>query len=162
MDLRRVLIFLGFAFGIAWLTGLVIYLTGGLTDSPKIVPGISLALVLLAIPYMCAPALAHVLTRLVIRSGSPAAHIGPGITQVGGQVRIEALAHFLEHKFHQFETAQLEQALPNLARADMALLHIKAARGPFGQEIIRIANPHQFFSQLLHFGLGMGRLRLKK
>ena len=58
-----------FAFGIAWITGLIIYLTGGLTNSPQIVPGISLALVLLATAYMWAPALGNILTRLITREG---------------------------------------------------------------------------------------------
>ena len=68
-DTRRIIIFLGFAFGIAWLTGLVIYLTGGLANSPQIAPGISLALVLLATVYMGAPAIGNILTRLVTREG---------------------------------------------------------------------------------------------
>src|SRR5512142_2255945 len=67
MNTKRILIFLAFSFGIAWLTGLVIYLTGGLANSPQILPGISLALVLLATTYMGAPALGHILTRLVTR-----------------------------------------------------------------------------------------------
>ena len=69
IDSRRIIIFLAFAFGIAWITGLVIYLTGGLTNSPQIVPGISLALVLLATAYMWAPALGNILTRLITREG---------------------------------------------------------------------------------------------
>jgi len=71
-DTRRILIFLLFAFGIAWATGLAIYLTGGLQDSPPLIPGgppITLALILLAGPYMFAPALAHILTRLITREG---------------------------------------------------------------------------------------------
>jgi membrane protease YdiL (CAAX protease family) len=68
-DTRRIIIFLGFAFGIAWITGLVIYLTGGLTNSPQILPGISLALVLMATFYMWAPALGNILTRLITREG---------------------------------------------------------------------------------------------
>jgi len=69
IDSRRIIIFLAFAFGIAWITGLVIYLTGGLTNSPQIVPGISLALVLLATAYMWAPALGNILTRVITREG---------------------------------------------------------------------------------------------
>lgn len=68
-DTRRIIIFLSFAFGIAWITGLIIYLTGGLVNSPQIVPGISLALVLLATAYMWAPAVGNILTRLVTREG---------------------------------------------------------------------------------------------
>ncbi len=68
-DKRRIFIFLGLAFGIAWITGLIIYLTGGLINSPQIVPGISLALALLATAYMWAPALGNILTRLVTGEG---------------------------------------------------------------------------------------------
>lgn len=69
VDVRRVLIYLGLAFGIAWATSLVIYLTGGLGQSPMLFPeaGVSLALVLLAGPVMWAPAIAHGLTRLLTR-----------------------------------------------------------------------------------------------
>ena len=76
-DTRRILIFLAFAFGIAWLTGLVIYLTGGLVNSPLLAPGISLALVLLASFYMWAPALANILTRLITREGWANAGLRP-------------------------------------------------------------------------------------
>jgi membrane protease YdiL (CAAX protease family) len=69
LDTRRLAIYLGFAFGIAWSTGLVIYLNGGLINSPQIAPGISLALVLMATVYMWAPALGNILTRLVTREG---------------------------------------------------------------------------------------------
>ena len=65
-DQKRVWIFLGFAFGISWVTGLVIYLTGGLQNSPMLsVEGtsFSLAYLLLATTYMFGPALANLLTR---------------------------------------------------------------------------------------------------
>jgi membrane protease YdiL (CAAX protease family) len=69
IDTRRTLIFLAFTFGIAWLTGLVIYLTGGLVNSPAISANFTLALVLMATTYMWAPALAHILTRWITREG---------------------------------------------------------------------------------------------
>jgi membrane protease YdiL (CAAX protease family) len=69
IDTRRIILFLGFAFGIAWITGLIIYLTGGLTNSPQIAPGISLALILMATVYMWAPALGNILTHLITREG---------------------------------------------------------------------------------------------
>jgi membrane protease YdiL (CAAX protease family) len=69
VDTRRVAIFLALAFGIAWITGLIIYLNGGLVNSPKLAPGIPLALILLAVPYMWAPATANILTRLITREG---------------------------------------------------------------------------------------------
>ncbi len=69
LDTRRIVIFLVLAFGIAWLTGLVIYLTGGLVNSRKVGPGLPLAFILLAFPYMWAPAIANILTRLITREG---------------------------------------------------------------------------------------------
>src|SRR5512140_278252 len=69
IDRRRIYIFLAFAFGIAWTTSLVIYLTGGLTHSPELAPGLPLAFVLMATAYMWAPALANILPRLITREG---------------------------------------------------------------------------------------------
>ena len=68
---KRVLIYIAFAYTIAWLTALVIYLRGGLIDSPEVVPGsgITEATALLATGYMFAPAISHILTRLVTREG---------------------------------------------------------------------------------------------
>lgn len=79
LDMKRITIFLTFAFGIAWLNGLIIYLTGGLVDSPEIIPGsgITISLVLLAGGYMWAPALAHILTRLITREGWKDTYLRP-------------------------------------------------------------------------------------
>jgi membrane protease YdiL (CAAX protease family) len=76
---RRVLIYLAISFGIAWATSLVVYLTGGLQDSPMLIPAanVSLALVLLAVPVMWAPALAHVLARLLTKEGWQGATLRP-------------------------------------------------------------------------------------
>jgi len=67
---KPITIFLIFAFGISWLFGLVIFLTGQVVNSPELIPGtgITLAFVLTATGYMWGPALAHILTRLVTRS----------------------------------------------------------------------------------------------
>lgn len=87
LDTRRILIFLAFAFGIAWATALVIYLTGGLADSPVVVevPRMTLALILLATSYMGAPALAHVVTRLVTREGWHDTTLRPHFTRQHGE-----------------------------------------------------------------------------
>lgn len=79
VDARRILIYVGFAFGIAWATSLVIYLTGGLGQSPMLFPelGVSLALVLLTGPFMWAPAIAHVLTRVITREGWERPYLRP-------------------------------------------------------------------------------------
>ncbi len=79
VDVKRISIFLGFAFGIAWLNGLVIHLTGGLVHGPEIVrgSGITVSLVLLAGGYMWAPTWAHLLTRLVTREGWSDTYLRP-------------------------------------------------------------------------------------
>ena len=80
LDTKRILIFLAFAFGIAWAAGLVIYLNGGLSNSPQILPGgITLALALMATVYMGAPALANVFTRLITREGWKNTMLRPNI-----------------------------------------------------------------------------------
>lgn len=79
VDTKRVIIFLLFAFGIAWLAALVIYLTGGLANSPVVIPQprVTLALLLMATAYMWAPALAHILTRLITREGWHPVYLRP-------------------------------------------------------------------------------------
>jgi membrane protease YdiL (CAAX protease family) len=71
LDKKRLLIFLAFAFGIAWAGALVIALTGGIAGSRPLVPGsnYTYAVVLMATVYMGAPAIAHVLTRLITHEG---------------------------------------------------------------------------------------------
>lgn len=70
VDWKRVLIFIAFAFGIAWLVALGLYLTGGLTGTPYTVT-------ILAVGYMGAPALAHILTRLITREGWQGLYLRP-------------------------------------------------------------------------------------
>ncbi|UYN92503.1 MAG: ATP-binding cassette domain-containing protein [Anaerolineales bacterium] len=71
LDTRRIWIFVGLAFGICWAIAGVIYLNGGLVNSPEILPGtgITLATALLALGCMWAPAVAHLLTRVITREG---------------------------------------------------------------------------------------------
>ena len=71
LDIRRLSIFLLFAFGIAWLTAWFIARSGGIVNSPMLVPGLRLrlAVVLIAVLYMSAPALANVFTRVTTREG---------------------------------------------------------------------------------------------
>ncbi|NMB61521.1 MAG: CPBP family intramembrane metalloprotease [Chloroflexi bacterium] len=68
---KRLTLFLIFAFGISWITGLVIYLTGGLTNSLIVIESgsISLAYILLASAYMWGPAIANILTRFITKEG---------------------------------------------------------------------------------------------
>lgn len=71
LNKRRIKLFLAFAFGISWLTALVIYLTGGLLNSPIVIESgsITLAYILLASVYMWGPAIANVATRLITKEG---------------------------------------------------------------------------------------------
>lgn len=81
VDIKRIGIYLAWAFGLAWALALMIYLTGGLTNSPVLLatPRVTLAVVLLAGGYMFAPTAAHILTRLITREGSQALYVWPRI-----------------------------------------------------------------------------------
>ena len=71
-DKQRIYLYSAFTFGIAWATALIIYLTGGLTNSPIYSIGglqINLATILLATIYMFSPAIANFLTRLITKEG---------------------------------------------------------------------------------------------
>ncbi|MBE0671026.1 MAG: CPBP family intramembrane metalloprotease [Anaerolineales bacterium] len=70
VDWKRVWIYIAFAFGIAWLVALALYLTGGLTPTP-------VTLIALGGGYMLAPALAHILTRLITREGWQGLYLQP-------------------------------------------------------------------------------------
>lgn len=79
-DQSRILIFLALAFGISWATGAVIYLTGGLQNSPALeFEGVelSLAFILLATSYMFGPAIANILTRWITKEGSESLLLRP-------------------------------------------------------------------------------------
>lgn len=69
LDTKRITLYIVFAYGISWAVALVILLRGGLANSPEIAPGFTEALLLTAVGYMVAPAIAHVLTRLLTREG---------------------------------------------------------------------------------------------
>jgi membrane protease YdiL (CAAX protease family) len=71
LERKRIYIFIAIAFGLAWIVGLVVYLTGGIVNSPEIIPGtqITLAYVLIAVAYMWAPGLANIFTRIITREG---------------------------------------------------------------------------------------------
>jgi membrane protease YdiL (CAAX protease family) len=77
---QRIFLFLILAFGISWLTALIIYLTGGLTNSPIIAienSEISLAYILLATTYMFGPAIANILTRIITHEGKTSLGLRP-------------------------------------------------------------------------------------
>ncbi len=93
LDTKRILLFLLFAFGIAWAAALVVYLRGGLANSPVLLPGtaITQATAIIALGYMWAPALAHLFTRLLTREGWK----DTGLRVSGGSWLPWALAWFL-------------------------------------------------------------------
>lgn len=76
---RRVATFLVVAFGLSGLTALVVYLTGGLTDSPRVAFGLPLWLVLVSTFYMFSPAVANVVTRVVTDEGWENLRIRPAL-----------------------------------------------------------------------------------
>ena len=79
LDTKRITIFLAITFGLAWTIALIVYLTGGLINSPVLVPGtpITLALVLLAIPVMWSPAIGNILTRIITKEGRKNTYLRP-------------------------------------------------------------------------------------
>lgn len=82
LDVRRITLYLIFAFGIAWAGGLAIALTGGLANSPPVAgSNLPLAFFILTTVYMGAPAIAHVLTRLVTREGWEGTTLRPKLGQ---------------------------------------------------------------------------------
>jgi membrane protease YdiL (CAAX protease family) len=62
LDRKRIVVFLALAFGIAWTGALLLYLTGGLANSP-------FAFLILTVVYMGAPTAAHILTRVITHEG---------------------------------------------------------------------------------------------
>jgi membrane protease YdiL (CAAX protease family) len=80
LDTKRLGLFIAFSFGIAWALDLVIYLKGGLGN---VTPGSWSTLVLLA--SMAAPALAHLLTRLVTREGWKNLYLSPHFKSTWGK-----------------------------------------------------------------------------
>ncbi|MFB6354471.1 MAG: CPBP family intramembrane glutamic endopeptidase [Halobacteriales archaeon] len=69
LETRRLAVFLAVAFGLSWATAAVISLTGGLGSDRMVLPRVPLSLVLVAGPYMFAPAVANVVARLVTNEG---------------------------------------------------------------------------------------------
>ena len=79
LDTKRITIYLAITFGLAWAVALIVYLTGGLINSPVLIPGtpVTLALVLLAIPVMWSPAMGNILTRLITKEGWQNTYLRP-------------------------------------------------------------------------------------
>jgi membrane protease YdiL (CAAX protease family) len=126
LERRRLGLFLGLAFGIAWVTAGLIYATGGLTESPTVVEAgpvsLSLATVLLPTAYMLAPGVANVLTRLLTGEGWDdlmlsvgfAAHwqryvlawFAPGVlTAIGAAIFFLAFPEYFDPTAEAFATA---------------------------------------------------------
>jgi ABC-2 type transport system ATP-binding protein len=72
IETKRIYIFLALAFGISWSIALYLFINGGLADSPILIEGtgITVALALIALGYMWAPAIANILTRAITKEGS--------------------------------------------------------------------------------------------
>lgn len=70
LEMRRIWIYLAVAFGFSWTLDLIVFLNGGLDDSPALVPGtpITLALVLI-LASMWGPTLGHVAARVLTGEG---------------------------------------------------------------------------------------------
>jgi membrane protease YdiL (CAAX protease family) len=78
VEWQRVGLFVLIAFGISWAVGAIVYVTGGISpESPEVLFGIPLWLVLVATGYMFAPALSNLLTRLVTGEGWDGLYLHP-------------------------------------------------------------------------------------
>ncbi|MBE2222898.1 MAG: CPBP family intramembrane metalloprotease [Anaerolineae bacterium] len=79
LEQKRIYTFLAITFGLAWITSLVIYLTGGLQNSPVLIPNtpVTLALVLLAVVVMWSPAIGNILTRIITKEGWQHTYLRP-------------------------------------------------------------------------------------
>ena len=77
LELKKIWVFLAFAFGITWTVDLVIYLTGGLTNFSILSPTGALMVV-----SMAAPALANLLTRITTKEGWRELFLRPHFKQV--------------------------------------------------------------------------------
>ena len=122
-DKHRILIFLALAFGVSWGTGLVIYLTGGLQNSPTFAfagTQLSLAYVLLATFYMFGPAIAHVLTRWITREGKQDLQLRPEFG--AGRWIYFLAAWFLPSVLILAGTTLFFIILPNHFDADLGML----------------------------------------
>ena len=163
IEKRRLKLFLILAFGISWASALVIALTGGLVNSPELIPnsGVTLALVLEASVYMWGPALANIITRAItkeswqnafispkLKSGWPywlAGWFGPGLATILGIVLFFAIfPQYYDANFTALR-AQLEAANPGstinpmniiISQTVMALLIAPVLNGisTFGEE----------------------------
>ena len=93
IERKRLIIYIAVAFGIAWATALVIYLTGGLQNSPTYTLAgtqISLALILLATVYMFAPAIANLVTRKLTNEGKANLYLHPNFENKGWRYYLAA------------------------------------------------------------------------
>jgi membrane protease YdiL (CAAX protease family) len=68
LDEKRVYIFYGITFGLAYLIVLVLYLNGGLLSETELFPDIRLVTVLTTL-YLALPTIGHLLTRLITKEG---------------------------------------------------------------------------------------------
>ncbi|MDK2980361.1 MAG: protease family protein [Chloroflexota bacterium] len=140
IEKRRLKLFLIFAFGISWASAVVIAMTGGLVNSPELIPnsGVTLALVLEASVYMWGPALANIITRAItheswgnallkpqLKRGWPywlAGWFGPGLATVIGIVLFFIfLPQYYDSNFTALR-AQLEAANPGSAINPMSVI----------------------------------------
>ena len=120
---KRIFLFLIMAFGISWMTALVIYVTGGLTDSPTISienSQISLAYILLATAYMFGPAIANILTRIITQEGRSSLYLHPHFD--GGRWVTYLLAWFLPGVCTLIGAVVFFLVFPNLFDPELSVL----------------------------------------
>lgn len=82
LDIRRVTIYLLITFGFSWAIALIIYITGGIRNSPVIADGSPLTLaLLLMVLYMAGPTLGNIGARIFTKEGSSNLWLRPKLRQ---------------------------------------------------------------------------------
>lgn len=90
VETRRVGVFLAVAFGVSWAVAALLYATGGLVESPELLPGVTLSTVLLPTGYMFGPAIANVVARYVTGEGWGGTHLRPRLRPDGWKYYVAA------------------------------------------------------------------------
>jgi hypothetical protein len=147
IDEKRVYIFYGITFGLAYLIVLVLYLNGGLISEKELFPGFRLVTVMTTL-YLALPTVGHILTRLVTKEGwkhlflAPKLGRGwgywllawlgiPALIAIGGAVFYLFIPDFFDPELGHVAIGVLNQgiALDNLAVPLSAILLRQIAAG---------------------------------
>ncbi|MFB6127309.1 MAG: CPBP family intramembrane glutamic endopeptidase [Halolamina sp.] len=144
LETRRIGAFLLVTFGVSWMTGAVLWATGGLVDSPEVVGPLTLAALLLPTAYMFGPAVGNVAARLLTGEGKRRLMLRPDVdgavrtyaamwllpaalTVVGGATYFLAFPSQFSPGLSQFRTTLASAGAAGLDARTVAAIQILAA-----------------------------------